>query len=181
MRRKISPGAVIQRAGPGAAFVSVPPLPAPAGALAFSLWTDLTFTGPSLRQNAARDPMFPVSRIGEVRAMILGAPATNHADPRLSSLRAVYPDVRPVQIHVAKTGIPRGDTLRLQGPPPHVWPIFHNCLPEARDTPRRHGRFHPRVSDPKLSRKLTASATCASRTVSLPSRSAIVRATLRIR
>lgn len=117
----------------------------PAGAFAFSPWTDLTLTGASLRENAARDPMLPVSRIGDVRAMILGAPAANPADPRLSPLWAVYPGAPPVQIHVADSEILRDDSLRLQGPLPHadirmagdlphVWPIFHNCLPEARDT-----------------------------------------------
>ncbi|MCC5971838.1 MAG: alpha/beta hydrolase fold domain-containing protein [Pararhodobacter sp.] len=119
---------------------------APAGAFAFSPWTDLTFTGDSLRENAARDPLLPAERVAEVRAMILGdPPATAPADPRLSPLFADFPGAPPVQIHVAETEILRDDSLRLQGPLPHadirmagdlphVWPIFHNILPEARST-----------------------------------------------
>ena len=118
----------------------------PAGAFAFSPWTDLTLTGASLKANARRDPLLPVDRIGEVRSMILGAPASaDPADPRLSPLFAAFHDAPPVQIHVAETEILLDDALRLQGPLPgadirvhgdlpHVWPIFHNHLPEARNT-----------------------------------------------
>ncbi|WP_333830815.1 alpha/beta hydrolase fold domain-containing protein [Pararhodobacter sp.] len=118
----------------------------PAGAFALSPWTDLTFASASLTVNAGRDPMLPVERIEEVRAMILGdAPAASRADPRLSPLFATFTDPPPVQIHVAETEILRDDSLRLQsrlpaadirvaGDLPHAWPIFHNHLPEARDT-----------------------------------------------
>lgn len=118
----------------------------PAGAFALSPWTDLTFASRSLSTNARRDPLLPVDRIEEVRDMILGTPpAADPADPRLSPLFAEFPDPPPVQIHVAETEILRDDSLRLQsllpaadirmaGDLPHVWPIFHNHLPEARDT-----------------------------------------------
>lgn len=118
----------------------------PAGTFAFSPWTDLTLTGASLRENALRDPLLPAERIEEVRALILGNSQTGSpADTRLSPLFATFPDPPPVQIHVAETEILRDDSLRLQGPLPgadirmagdlpHVWPIFHNHLPEARDT-----------------------------------------------
>jgi len=117
----------------------------PAGAFALSPWTDLTFTSASLNTNARRDPLLPVDRIGEVRAMILGTPPVDPADPRLSPLFADFPDAPPVQIHVAESEILLDDSLRLQtllpdadirvaGDLPHVWPILHNYLPEARDT-----------------------------------------------
>lgn len=117
----------------------------PAGAFALSPWTDLTFASPSLDSNARRDALLPVERIREVRAMILSAPGTDAADPRISPVYASYPDAPPVQIHVAESEILRDDALRLQGPLPHadirmagdlphVWPIFHNFLPESRDT-----------------------------------------------
>lgn len=118
----------------------------PAGAFVFSPWTDLTFTGGSLTSNARRDPLLPAGRVGEARAMIIGTPSSvDPADPRLSPLFASFPDAPPVQIHVAETEILLDDALRLHGPLPaadirmqgdlpHVWPIFHNYLPEARET-----------------------------------------------
>lgn len=118
----------------------------PAGVFALSPWTDLTFASASLSANARRDPLLPGDRIEEVRAMVLGTPpAADPADPRLSPLFAEFPGAPPVQIHVAETEILRDDSLRLQGPLPaaeirmngdlpHVWPIFHNYLPEARET-----------------------------------------------
>ncbi len=118
----------------------------PAGAFALSPWTDLTFSGASLNTNARRDPLLSVDRVEEVRAMILGTSCpADPADPRLSPLFAEFPGAPPVQIHVAETEILRDDSLRLQGPLPaadirmpgdlpHVWPILHNHLPEARDT-----------------------------------------------
>jgi len=118
----------------------------PAGAFSLSPWTDLTFASVSLSANAGRDPLLPVDRIEEVRAMILGTPpVADPADPRLSPLFAEFPNAPPVQIHVAETEILRDDALRLQRPLPgadirmsgdlpHVWPIFHNHLPEARET-----------------------------------------------
>ncbi|KPQ05488.1 MAG: Esterase/lipase [Rhodobacteraceae bacterium HLUCCA12] len=118
---------------------------APAGAFAFSPWTDLTYSGPSLDENARRDALLPVERIDEVRAMVLGAHQDRADDPRISPLFAEFPDPPPVQIHVAQTEILRDDSLRMQDrlaradirmarDLPHVWPIFHNLLPEAGDT-----------------------------------------------
>lgn len=115
----------------------------PCGAFLFSPWTDMTFSGNSIRENAAQEQMLPAERLGEVRAMVSGG--IDPADPRLSPLWARYPGAPPVLVHVAETEILRDDSLRLAGPLPgaeirmagdlpHVWPIFHNLLPEARDT-----------------------------------------------
>lgn len=115
----------------------------PAGAFVFSPWTDMTFSGDSIRENAAREQMLPAARLDDVRAMV--SAGADPADPRLSPLWARFPGAPPVLVHVAETEILRDDSLRLAGPLPgaeirmagdlpHVWPIFHNCLPEARDT-----------------------------------------------
>jgi len=115
----------------------------PGGAFLFSPWTDLTLSGASHRENAGCEQMLPVSRLDEVLAMVSGA--ADPDDPRLSPLWARFPAAPPVLVHVAETEILRDDSLRLAGPLPgaeirmagdlpHVWPIFHNHLPEARDT-----------------------------------------------
>lgn len=116
----------------------------PAGAFALSAWTDLTLASPSLAQNAWRDPLLPVARIGELRAMVLGDLAPD--DPRLSPLHADFPGCPPVFLQVAETEILRDDTLRmadhlraagarvtvdLWADGLHAWPLAGNWLPEA--------------------------------------------------
>jgi epsilon-lactone hydrolase len=115
----------------------------PAGAVAFSPWTDLTLSGGSLRDNAGREQYLPARRLAVARDMVLGA--FDPTDPRVSPLFAAFPDPPPVLIHVAETEVLRHDALRMRrvlpaaeirlaGDLPHVWPAFHAVLPEARAT-----------------------------------------------
>ena len=117
----------------------------PAGAFAFSPWTDLALTGDSLQTNAASDPLFDPARIGElVEIYLQGA---DPRDPRASPLYAEYPGCCPVLIQLSATEILRDDGIRMaarlrefgaevtvQEEPntPHVWQIFDGWLPEAR-------------------------------------------------
>jgi len=72
-----------------------------------------------------------------------------HDDPRASPLFADFKNAPPVFLTVGDTEILLDDTVRLheklqeQGVDvicevthdlPHVWPLFHNILPEARET-----------------------------------------------
>jgi epsilon-lactone hydrolase len=122
----------------------------PAGAVAFSPWTDLTLSGGSLRENAGREQYLPARRLAVARDMVLGA--FDPTDPRVSPLFAAFPDPPPVLIHVAETEVLRDDALRtrrvlpaaeirLAGDLPHVWPAFHAVLPEARVTLDETGLF----------------------------------------
>lgn len=125
----------------------------PAGLFAFSPWVDLTFSGASLVTNAAREQLLPAHRLTETRALILGGARPGDAgDPRLSPLQASFPAPPPVLIHTAETEILRDDALRMRGrlpdaeirvagDLPHVWPILHNWLPEARETLDHTARF----------------------------------------
>lgn len=116
----------------------------PAGAFALSPWTDLTLGGRSLLLNAGRDPLLPVGRIGDLRAMVQGA--LDPADPRISPLFADFPGCPPVFFQAAETEILRDDTLRMaerlrgQGARVtldlwpegiHAWPLAGRWLPEA--------------------------------------------------
>lgn len=126
----------------------------PAGAVVFSPWTDFALTGASLRDNAAKDPLLPPQRIGELAAMFLDG--ADPKDPRASPLYADFPDCPPVWMSWAETEILRDDCarmanrLRSQGArvvtevhpdAPHVWVMFQGWVPEARATLRRAGRF----------------------------------------
>jgi epsilon-lactone hydrolase len=117
----------------------------PAALVAFSPFTDLTFSGASINENAKREILLPYERLERLRAKVLqGADPT---DPRISPLFADFPGAPPVLLQVAKTEILRDDstrmadrlraqgvqvTLQMGGNLPHVWQYFHGWLPESR-------------------------------------------------
>ncbi|MEN9061689.1 alpha/beta hydrolase [Ponticoccus litoralis] len=137
-------------------------LPKPLGLFAFSPWTDLTLSGDSCTENAARDVMLPVTRARDCAALYLGATAPD--DPRASPLFADFGGAPPVWLTVSGTEILRDDTLRMaerlrgQGAAvsltverdlPHVWPLFHGMLPEGRATLRALAQWLRSLSRPE--------------------------------
>ena len=119
----------------------------PAGVFAFSPLTDLTFSGASVAVNETRDVILPADRASDMAQMYLGG--FDAYDPRASALFANFKGAPPVWLTVGDTEILLDDTRRLmttlqsQGVDaqmhierdlPHVWPLFHNVLPEARAT-----------------------------------------------
>lgn len=126
-------------------------LPRPLGAFAFSPLTDLSFSGESVARNAATDVVLPVSRVHETADMYVPRDV-DVRDPRVSPLWAEFAGAGPVWLAAGEREFLLDDTrrmaarLRAQGVAvheeiardlPHVWPIFHNILPEARATLRR--------------------------------------------
>lgn len=122
-------------------------LPQPLGVFAFSPLTDATSSGDSILENEAAEVVLPAARIGVMKAMYLGG--TPADDPRVSPLFEQFGGACPVWLAVGDTEILRDDSLRMaarleaQGVDvqltverdlPHVWPIFHNYIPEARRT-----------------------------------------------
>ncbi len=126
----------------------------PAGVVALSPVTDLTFSSTSVAENRDHDPLLPASRTDEVRrAYLAGADPT---DPRASPLFADFPDPPPVFLQVGAREILRDDSRRMaerlraaggavtldEWPDaPHVFTMFDAYLPEAREGLRRIGRF----------------------------------------
>lgn len=121
--------------------------PLPAGTFAFSPLTDLTFSGASVQENGQKDVVLPAIRFEEMAQLFLGD--TPRDDPRASPLYADFAGSPPVYLMVGDTEILRDDTLRMRDRMqqqsvdvsvdvmedlPHVWPMFHNTLPEARQT-----------------------------------------------
>ena len=107
-------------------------------------------TGASLLRNAEADVMLPVARTHDMVEMYLGD--HDPRDPRASPLYADFTGAPPVFLSVSETEILLDDTRRMQWQLagqgvavdveearnlPHVWPIFHNTLPESRSTLRR--------------------------------------------
>jgi len=119
----------------------------PAAVFRFSPLTDLSYSGESFRTNAEADAVLPASSAGALSDMFLqGKPCD---DPRVSPLLGNFKDAPPAWITVGDTEILLDDARRLAAAYqdhgaqatlverydlPHVWPIFHNILPEARET-----------------------------------------------
>lgn len=122
-------------------------LPLPRGAFGFSPFVDFALQGASLTENADREVVLSSDRAAEMVNMYLGN--ADRADPRLNTLQTSFKGAPPVWLCVGDTEILRDDARSLyqhlldcavpvafhEGHDlPHVWPIFHNLLPEARQT-----------------------------------------------
>lgn len=119
----------------------------PGAVFGFSPLTDLTYSGDSFRTNAAADVVLPAESADQLGTMFLrDAPADI---PNVSPLFGDFHNAPPAWITVGDTEILLDDARRLserltaQGCDatlvvehdlPHVWPIFHNILPEGRAT-----------------------------------------------
>ncbi len=116
----------------------------PAGAIAFSPWTDLTLSGASFVSNKASDVIFQASKAENLVRDVVGD--ADRADPRLSPLFATWNAPPPVHLTVCETELLRDDALRMAqrlreaggevtldmaGDAPHVLPLFHALIPEA--------------------------------------------------
>lgn len=119
----------------------------PGGLFALSPLTDVTFSGASIAGNADVDALLPASRVKDLQSLYLQE--ADPRDPRCSPLFADFTraaGVCPVWLTVGDTEILRDDSVRMaerleaQGVNvsftierdlPHVWPMFHNTLPEA--------------------------------------------------
>lgn len=119
----------------------------PIGVFAFSPFTDATYSGDSFASNAQVDVVLPAHRSRELAQMYLQG--ADPADPRVSPLFADFTGAPPIWLAAGDTEILLDDSRRLadrlvdQGVDvtclvepdlPHVWPIFQNILPEARQT-----------------------------------------------
>lgn len=130
----------------------------PAGAFAFSPWFDLTGASPSVRANAAADPMLAGHRLPEAAQFYLqGHPAD---DPEASPIFAPFPGCPPVLLQTAETEILSDDALRMEEKlrhasaevllqlwpgVPHAWQMMDGLIPEAREALRDAARFVTRV------------------------------------
>jgi len=139
-------------AGGGLAFgllseILTKKLPAPRGVFGFSPFVDYTRQGASVVENADREAVLPSDRAGELLDMYLGD--ADRSDARLNTLSASFRGAPPVWLCVGDTEILRDDARALnqhlkscdvevsfheEHDLPHVWPLFHNILPEARQT-----------------------------------------------
>lgn len=132
-------GLIAQLSAKGAAM--------PGAVFGFSPLADLTYSGGSITTNAKREALLPAHRTDELAEMFLAGQPAN--DPRCSPLFGTFENAPPAWITVGDTEILLDDARRLVEKMrgfggdvtyvecqdlPHVWPIMHNILPEARET-----------------------------------------------
>lgn len=127
-------------------------LPPPAMTFALSPWVNLADTFPEHRPTVSSEVVLPPERLFEVARDYAGdTPLTN---PHISPIYGQFQGSGEVLILVSDSEILFDDSRRMagvlkdQGVPvsmliekdlPHVWPIFHWCLPEAERSLRQIG------------------------------------------
>ncbi len=119
----------------------------PAGVFALSPLTDMTHQGRSFMSNRRVEALLPSDRATDMGRMYLAGHPPE--DPCVSPLFADFTGAPPIWLTAGDREILLDDTramaerLRSQDVEvseviehdlPHVWPIFHNVLPEARRT-----------------------------------------------
>ena len=126
----------------------------PGAAVTVSPWTDLALTGPSLRLNAAADPVLNVMKLPALANGYLAG-----ADPRNRYASPLYGDASglpPTLIHVGSDEILRDDAVRMAERlraagceveidvwprMPHAWHLYARIVPEGRHAIERIGAF----------------------------------------
>jgi acetyl esterase/lipase len=156
-------------------------LPLPAGALALSPVTDLTFSGDSVRRNDGVDDMFSADLMDAlVPAYLPQRELCTH--PHVSPLFGDFTGMPPLLLIVGSTELLLDDSVRvaLRCPDaqllvwhgmPHVFPGF-DFLPEAREATLRIGRFVrecvAQAPEPQATAAARADRTSAAPTVAPP-------------
>jgi len=118
----------------------------PAAIVGFSPYVDLSLSGASIEANARSCAMFTPRGLRQAAAVYLGGAEAR--DPRASPLFADLAGLSPMLLYVSAHEALRDDTLRLAARAraagvevevimrehlPHVWPVFVQLLPEARE------------------------------------------------
>ena len=121
--------------------------PLPRSAVLVSPWTDLTHSGPSIQALKQKDPMVQVETLK--KWALNYAPEDRLQDPFVSPCFRDLTGFPPMLVCVSDSEILYSDSTRLYdkakaaGVPItmitekralHVWPIFHNSIPEGRKT-----------------------------------------------
>ena len=128
--------------------------PAPAGAVLFSPWTDLSGAGATMTSNARSDAMF--NRYSILGGAPLYCGGLDPKDPLVSPLYGDLAGLPPLLVFASQSEMLYDDSKRLVEKAKeagvavrfesrrglaHVWPLFHPLLPEAREALDIAGAF----------------------------------------
>ncbi|CBL46531.1 lipolytic enzyme [gamma proteobacterium HdN1] len=139
-------------------------LPAPAGIIGISPWTDLSSSGDSYRSLRSADPMIPARRVRH--AALLHANGLPLDSPKLSPLFADLHDLPRTLVHVGGNEVLLSDALRfvdrarnygvnadvrIWPNAPHVFQIFAGIVPQSKQSLREIGHFMRRCWEDSVS------------------------------
>lgn len=128
----------------------------PAGGVLFSPWLDLTLTAESHSENKDKDPILNPDLLAALVQMYIGGTDVSADDPRVSPLFASFENLPPLLFLASSTECIRDDArsghakAREVGVSAtyhegegmcHIWPIFADRLPEAREAVGMIGDF----------------------------------------
>lgn len=129
--------------------------PLPAAAVALSPWVDFTLSGESMVTNAANDPLVPgPDLLAMLVPMVIGE--GDPKDPGVSPLFGNWAGLPPLLVYAGSIETLRDDGARAVEAAKaagvdatfiaaegmvHIWPIFADRLPEARETLAEIGTF----------------------------------------
>ena len=131
----------------------------PAAIVAFSPWTDLAVTGPSVEGNARRCAMFTPKGLRQGASIYLGG--ADPRDPRASPLYGDLSGLPPMLLFASRHELLLDDTMRLaeraraagvevelvlRDRLPHAWPVFVPFLPEGREAIQTVAHFARRIA-----------------------------------
>ena len=134
-------------------------LPMPAGAICLSPWADLACNSKSFRQNVESEAMLNAPAIAALGKHHIGT--RNPKDPLLSPAHANLEGLPPLMVHVGTGEILLDDARAIRRAAnkagvsmdykewkdmPHVFPLFHLVLPEARQALQEMNAFITRVT-----------------------------------
>ena len=129
-------------------------LPLPASAAVLSPWADLAGVSPSLRTNAARDPMLPAHKLRSAAEMY--AAGADLEDPLVSPVYGDFSGLPPLLVHAGSVAVLVDDARRVAAAAeaagvdvalkvweaqPHAFHMLASLIPEARSAIDEVGRF----------------------------------------
>ncbi|HEX4110451.1 MAG TPA: alpha/beta hydrolase [Solirubrobacteraceae bacterium] len=128
----------------------------PAAAVSMSPWADFKLAGDSMKANADKDPLVPgPDLLAMMVTMVIGEDG-DPAHPGVSPLYGDWQGLPPLLVMAGSIETLRDDGVRcvaaakaagvdarfIEGEEMvHIWPIFHDRLPEARETLGEIGAF----------------------------------------
>jgi monoterpene epsilon-lactone hydrolase len=160
----ISPSHVVisgDSAGGGLALSTLQSLraqehPLPAAGVALSPWADFALAGDSMTSNADKDPLVPGPALLQMMVTMVIGEGADAKDPRVSPLYGDWTGLPPLLVMAGSIETLRDDGARCVSAAQaagvdatfvegegmvHIWPIFADRLPEARDSLEQIGAF----------------------------------------
>lgn len=130
--------------------------PLPAAGVAISPWADFRLAGDSMTSNADKDPLVPGPQLLQMMVHMIIGESGDPANPRVSPIYGDWAGIPPLLVLAGSIETLRDDGVRavesaraagvdatfVEGDEmTHIWPIYADRLPEARESLEQIGNF----------------------------------------